>query len=95
MKEYWSNLTTGQKIKYIISLIIVIFVVIFAVQNWARTEVNFVFFSINVPKTLLILISLVGGYGLSTLFDYRKFKKKDKEIKSLKNQLDINGGGKS
>lgn len=89
MKEYWSNLTTGQKTKYIISFLVVVFVVIFAVQNWGRTEVNFVFFSVNIPKTLLIIISLAGGYGLSTLFDYRKFKKKDKEIRLLQEQLEI------
>lgn len=89
MKEYWKNLTTAQKTKYILSLIVVVLVIIFAVQNWAATEVHFVFFSVNISKTLLILISLAGGYGLSTLFDYRKFKKKDKEIKLLQKQLEM------
>ena len=32
-------------------------------------------------------MSIAGGFGIATLFDYRKFKKKDKQIKQLKAKL--------
>ena len=52
-------------------------------------NVNLLITTVRIPITLLIVLSLAGGFGLATLFDYRKFKKKDKEIKSLKAQLEM------
>lgn len=87
MKEFWEGLTKGQKIKYIVSSIAVILGLIFAIMNWTSVEVHFILMRVDVPITLLIIFSMAAGYGLATLFDYRKFKGKDKEIKSLKSQL--------
>lgn len=87
MKEYWQGLTTGQKTKYIISGISGILIIIFAILNWEATEVHFIITKIRISKTLLIVLSIAGGFGLATLFDYRKFKKKDREIRELKSQL--------
>lgn len=92
MKEYWAGLTTAQKTKYIVSGVAGILVLIFAIQNWKLTEVHLLFATVRVPKTLLIVISIAGGFGLATLFDYRKFRKKDKEIQSLKNRLTLKSG---
>lgn len=89
MKEWWDGLTSSQKIKYIISAIAGILVLIFAIVNWKMVNVNLLITTVRIPITLLIVLSLAGGFGLATLFDYRKFKKKDKEIKSLKTQLDM------
>ena len=89
MKEWWDGLTSSQKIKYIISAIAGILVLIFAIVNWKMVNVNLLITTVRIPITLLILLSLAGGFGLTTLFDYRKFKKKDKEIKSLKTQLEM------
>ena len=87
MKEWWKGLNNQQKVKYIVSAIAGLLVLIFAIVNWKSINVNLLITSVRIPVTLLILLSLSGGFGLATLFDYRKFKKKDKEIKSLKTQL--------
>lgn len=94
MKEYWQNLSSAQKFKYIVSGIIGIFVLIFDILNWETTEVHFIIAKIRISKTLLILLSLAGGFGLATLFDYRKFRKKDKIIKDLKAKFDELAQGK-
>ncbi|MDG1333376.1 MAG: lipopolysaccharide assembly protein LapA domain-containing protein [Crocinitomicaceae bacterium] len=87
MKEWWQGLKNQQKVKYIISAVSGLLVLIFAIVNWKSTNVNLLVTTVRIPVTLLIVLSLAGGFGLATLFDYRKFKKKDKEIKSLKSQL--------
>ncbi len=92
MKDFWNGLTTGQKAKYIISGIVAILGLIFAIMNWTAVEVHFILIRIDIPITLLIVFSMAAGYGLATLFDYRKFRKKDKEIKSLQTQLDMKHG---
>ena len=89
MKEYWNELKRAQKIKYIISAIAGILVILFAILNWKSTDVHLLITKVRIPKTLLIVMSLAGGFGLATLFDYRKFKKKDKEIKALKEQVGL------
>lgn len=87
MKEWWDDLSSSQKFKYIISAVLGILVLIFAIVNWKIVPVNFLIITVRIPITLLIVLSLAGGFGLATLFDYRKFRKKDKEINSLKAQL--------
>lgn len=87
MKEYWNGLTNAQKTKYIISAVAGILVLIFAILNWKNTELHLLFGRVSIPKTLLILMSMAGGFGLATLLDMRKFRKKDNEIKNLKSQL--------
>ena len=75
--------------KYVVSGISGLLVLIFAIVNWKSIPVNFLITTVRIPTTLLIVLSLAGGFGLATLFDYRKFKKKDNEIKSLRKQLDM------
>ena len=87
MKEWWQGLKSQQKVKYIVSAVAGLLVLIFAIVNWKSINVNLLVTTVRIPVTLLIILSLAGGFGLATLFDYRKFKKKDKEIKSLKTQL--------
>ncbi|MFK7783585.1 MAG: hypothetical protein AB8B56_00640 [Crocinitomicaceae bacterium] len=89
MKEWWDGLNSQQKIKYIVSAVGGLLVLIFAIVNWKSTNVNLLVTNVRIPVTLLIILSLAGGFGLATLFDYRKFKKKDKQIVSLKKQLEM------
>jgi uncharacterized integral membrane protein len=84
MRDYWLMLTPWKKFKFIVSIISVIFVVIFAIVNWQEAEINFLFFKIKISITLLIVICLLAGYITSTLFDFRKYKLKDREISKLK-----------
>ncbi|MFA7273463.1 MAG: LapA family protein [Crocinitomicaceae bacterium] len=87
MKEYWTDLTSGQKTKLVLKIVLGLFALIFAVRNWQSTEVVLIFFKVNMPLTVLILACLAIGFALASLFDYRKFKAKDKEITDLKEKM--------
>lgn len=87
MKEYWSSLSFGRKVRLIITLLLVICVITFAARNWRSTEVIFVFFRLELPLTLIILLSGAVGFATASLFDYRKFKVRDAEIKRLNEEL--------
>jgi uncharacterized integral membrane protein len=62
-------------------------VVIFAFLNWDIFELHLVFGKIEVPVTIIILVSMFGGYGYARLFSYVKSRQKDKEISYLKGEL--------
>lgn len=87
MKEYWQNLSTGRKVKLILTIVLSLCAIIFAARNWRETEVILVFFKVRMPLTLVIVISAVIGFAIASLFDYKKFKARDIEIKRLNNKL--------
>lgn len=87
MKEYWNELNTNGKIKLIFKVLLAIMALIFAIRNWESTPVILVFFKMNLPLTIIILLSLAIGFALASLFDYRKFKEKNKEIGELKSKI--------
>ncbi len=88
MKEFWQNLTFGGKLKFVISVVLSILGAIFATLNWKVQEVHFIFFKKEMPLSLLIIFSICSGYGISFLLNMRAFRKKDRLIESLKNQLE-------
>lgn len=88
MKEFWSTLSLWKKIKFVLSVILGIYVLLFALVNWQEAEINFILFKVQISITLLILVCLVVGYLVSNIFDYKKYKVKDLEIKNLKSQLE-------
>lgn len=67
-----------KKIKSIISLLLVIAVLIFAIQNAAAVEIQFLFWSFSLPRALMIL-SLMGiGFILGLLvFSLSRMKSRD------------------
>ncbi len=87
MKEYWNDLSGGQKTKLILKIILGIFALTFVLRNWQSVTVIPVFFKIQMPLTLVILLSIGIGFALSSIFDYKKFKIKNKEIADLKAKL--------
>ena len=87
MKEYWDSLSNGKKAKLILTFILLLLVVIFAFQNWVTGELRLVFITIEIPITLLILISIFIGYTIALTFNYKKVTAKEKEIKQLKSKL--------
>lgn len=87
MKEFWFLLSPWKKFKFILSILVIIFVIIFAIINWQETEIKFIFFKIKISITLLIIVCLVAGYLTSTLFDYRKHRIKEREIVKLKAKI--------
>lgn len=87
MKEFWLMLTPWKKFKLIFSTLIAIFIISFAIINWQETEINFIFFKLKISITLLIIVCLLAGYLSSSLFDYRKYKIKEREILRLKDKI--------
>lgn len=87
MREYWNTLTTLKKIKFSLSIILFILIILFAFQNWEAENVNMLFFDIHIPLTLLIAISMFIGFSISAFLNYRELVSKEKEIKSLKKKL--------
>lgn len=87
MKEYWSKLSFIQKANHLFWAVIGLLILIFALLNWQTIEVNLIFGKIEIPLTILILVSMFGGYGYARIFGFIKARKKDKEISYLKGEV--------
>lgn len=87
LKEYWESLTGVGKVKFVLKVILVIISILFAIFNWQTIELHLVFTKIQIPLTLLIVLCVGIGLVISSMFDYKRFKKKDKEIEQLKKEL--------
>lgn len=87
LKEYWDSLTATGKAKFILKIILVILSILFAIFNWQTIELHLIFLKVQIPLTLLIVVCVGIGLIISSIFDYRRFKKKDKEIQRLKKEL--------
>jgi uncharacterized integral membrane protein len=55
-------------IKSIISLLLIIAVLIFSVQNMVAVEIQFLLWSFSIPRALLIMILLGVGFVIGMLF---------------------------
>ncbi len=69
-----------KKFKTIIMLLLIIAVLIFAIQNVAAVEIQFLFWSFAIPRALMILLLLGTGFviGLlvASLLRFRKSAKR-------------------
>jgi uncharacterized integral membrane protein len=88
MEKYWKALSTQDKIKFILSIIAGILVVIFATLNWKDAQIDFIFKIIQVKLSIAILISAIAGYFISFLFSYRKQHRKNEEIETLTKKIE-------
>lgn len=87
LKEYWESLSAFGKIKFVSKILLVILAIIFAVLNWQMVELHLIFTRFELPLTVLILLCFVIGVMLSSIFDYKRFKQKNKEIEELKKKI--------
>lgn len=87
MKEYWKKLTLGEKIKLIFYALVGLLILIFALLNWKVFNLNLIFGKVDVPVTILILISMFGGYAYAKVYSWMKSRNQDKEISYLKGEL--------
>lgn len=87
MKEYWNKLSFVQKANHIFWAVIGLLILIFALLNWQLIELNLIFGKLEIPVTILILVSMFGGYGYAKIFGFIKSRKKDKEISYLKGEV--------
>jgi uncharacterized integral membrane protein len=88
MQEYWKSLSPIGKFKFAANIILGIIGVVFATLNWTSQEIHMVFFKAQVPLSLLIIFSMIAGYAVSTLVNYKKIQEKEKEIKKLQEELE-------
>jgi putative membrane protein len=63
-------------IKSIISLLLIIAVLIFSIQNIASVEIQFLLWSFSTPRALLIVILLGIGFIIGMLFYSTVFRRK-------------------
>jgi uncharacterized integral membrane protein len=87
MKEFWNKLPIKEKIKFILSVIAGILVVIFATLNWKDQEIHFIFKIIKVKLSIAILLSVIAGYIISFLFSYKTRLEKENEIEKLNKKI--------
>ena len=87
MLDYWKALTGINKVKFIFSLFLGVVGVVFATLNWNAHEVQLIFTKKTIPLTLVIIFSIIVGYAMAVIFNYRKFRMKDKEIENLRKEL--------
>ena len=57
-----------RSLKSIFSLLLIIAVLIFAIQNVAAVEIQFLLWSFSIPRALLIVILLGVGFIIGLLF---------------------------
>lgn len=87
MKEYWKKLSFGEKAKLIFFGVVGLLVLIFALLNWEVYKLDLIFGEVEVPITILIVVSMFGGYAYARIYGSLKSRKKDKEISYLKGEL--------
>lgn len=82
MKDHW---------KLIVSLIMLIIIVVFALQNTETVMVSLFFFSVSVPIVLVMLLCLLFGViiGLIATMPTMKIKQRkyDQAVKELQQQI--------
>lgn len=84
MSDFWEQKSPKQKVRFIMGLILTILIVVFAIANWNKADINFIFFKLRLPITLLILFSMIFGYLISSFTEGSYKKKKIKEEESNK-----------
>jgi uncharacterized integral membrane protein len=87
MGEYWESLSGLKKVKLVATIILSVFVITFAIVNWQEIEVEFIFFRLKMYVTLLIVVCLSLGYLISSLFEYKYYNEKQKEVLALQAEL--------
>ena len=87
MKDYWKKLSFGEKAKLIFFAICGLLILIFALLNWKVYNLNLIFGKVEVPVTILILVSMFGGYAYARIYSWIKARQQDKEISYLKGEL--------
>ncbi len=87
MIDYWKSLSLVNKIKFAFSLFLGVIGVVFATLNWNSHEVHLLYAKKNIPLSLLIIFSLIAGYAIASVTNYRKFRAKDREIEKLTGEL--------
>ena len=87
LKEYWESLTGAQKFKFVLKIVLLLLGILFAVFNWQSVQLHLVFGKLHVPLTVMIVVCFSVGLITSSIFDYRRFMKKDREIEKMQKEI--------
>lgn len=87
MKDYWQKLSFTQKLNHIFWGVVGLLILIFALLNWKVFDLNLIFGKVKVPVTILIIVSMFGGYGYAKIFGFIKTRKREKEFNYLKGEI--------
>lgn len=75
--------------KLILSIIVLIIIAIFALQNTASVTLDLIFNQFQTPLVLIILFSLLIGVIVGLIVSATQATAKNAEVKNLKNQLAV------
>ena len=73
---------------YIVTIILLIIALIFAIQNTTKISINFLMWTFGGSQALIIAIILFLGFFAGWLLGLNKVRKKNSEIKALNKQID-------
>lgn len=89
-KEFWSELSTKEKVKYILIALASFIAIVFFFQNLDVVQIQLFNLGFKIPLVILIIVSMAFGYALSLMINYKKIhglKKKNVELnKKIENQ---------
>jgi uncharacterized integral membrane protein len=79
MADFWERKSPKQKTKFILGIILLVLVIVFAIANWVKVPFSFIFKTVELPLTAIILASMVFGYIFSAFTEGNYKKKREQE----------------
>lgn len=74
-----------QKIKFTLLILAIAFTLIVALQNTERMDIDILFYSTSLPKTVLIMVAAAAGFLVGALMTSRMLRRKQaKRTKTTK-----------
>jgi uncharacterized integral membrane protein len=82
MEEFWKSLKFWGKVKFVLSMIGLIFGIIFSTLNWNSLEVHLIFTKKTMPLTIVLFFAFILGIAFANLLNYQRLRRKEKEQES-------------
>lgn len=81
MSDFWERKSPMQKTKFILGIIGLVLIIVFAIANWVTIPFSLIFTTVNIPLTMLILGAMLCGYILASLTEgnYKRKARKENE----------------
>lgn len=81
MSDFWERKSPMQKTKFILGIIGLVLIIVFAIANWVTISFSLIFATVNIPLTMLILGAMFFGYILASVTEgnYKRKVRKQKE----------------
>ncbi len=80
MADFWERKSPKQKTKFILGLLLIVLITVFAIANWVTIPFSLIFVTVNIPLTVLILGALLFGYIAAAFTEGNYKRRKEKEI---------------